>query len=117
MSDTIGNISNAAADKANKAGDKASDAASDVKSSVRRPPSMASLTMAQAQGGSSHGIIDQATQLVGDTLQYAKNTVIGGNKTVGEKAQDVKDDAQKSSLPGQQKTLGDLINQVRPRTD
>jgi len=100
MSDTVGNISNAAADKANKAGDKASDAANDAKKSV--------------QGGSQHGgIIDQATQLVGDTLQYAKQTVIGGNKSVSEKAEDVKNDAQKTSAPGQGKTLGDLVNQSR----
>ena len=105
MSDTVGNISNAAADKANKAGDKASDAANDAKKSV--------------QGGSQHGgIIDQATQLVGDTLQYAKQTVIGGNKSVSEKAEDVKNDAQKTSAPGtSSKTLGDLVNQVRRSCD
>lgn len=72
------------------------------------------LTSRQVQGGSQHGgIIDQATQLVGDTLQYAKQTVIGGNKSVSEKAEDVKNDAQKTSAPGQGKTLGDLVNQAR----
>ena len=98
---SVGNISNAAADNAQKAADKTSDAAKDAT-------------------GQKPTLYEQATNLASDSFEYAKQTAFGSSKKAEQTADDVSkkadqaaSDAKKTEVTKDGKTLGDLINQGR----